>query len=134
FYELLSISRTASIEEIKQAYRRTLLRHHPDRQRGSSAFDASLLKRAYQTLVSPASRALYDASLGKTELRGPESRPAQVVSLEEFEERGTGWTYRCRCGGQYELSEREIESETHVVGCDGCSETIWAGYEVVEEQ
>lgn len=65
-------------------------------------------------------------------------RPAQVVSLEEFDEvEGRGedsgeWTYGCRCGGTYRITEADMEKGQHVVGCSSCSEVVWVGYEAVD--
>ena len=69
-------------------------------------------------------------------------RPAQVISLEEFYQEesensdgfiGDSWTYDCRCGGKYVITERMMEAENHLVGCNSCSEAVWVGYEVADE-
>jgi len=97
------------------------------------------IKEAYLTLSDPALRRAYDASL----TRHPAPRPAQVVSLEDFAVRydnsddqndSAMYTYPCRCGGMYRISEAQLEKDVHLVGCDACSEIIWVGYEVEEEQ
>ena len=36
YYEVLSVSRDASAEELRRAYRREALKHHPDRNPGDS--------------------------------------------------------------------------------------------------
>lgn len=63
-------------------------------------------------------------------------RPAQVISLEEFEERGDAedglWVYPCRCGGQYVVTEQMLDAGQHLVGCASCSEVVWVGYELAE--
>jgi len=99
--------------------------------------DIGLLKQAYETLSLPASRAVYDATRTHAAAQrktGP--RPAQVVSLEEFDEVDgdeTRWTYPCRCGGTYAIAVPDMEAERHLVGCSSCSEVVWVGYELVEE-
>lgn len=124
---------------MKLAYHRALLLHHPDKQangdRPKDAIDVDLLKRAYTTLSAPDMRRKYDASR-KTQVAGP--RPAQVVSLEELTEHEDGvdggcWTYDCRCGGVYRITEREMEEDRHLIGCNCCSEAVWVGYEAVDD-
>ncbi|KAJ3552492.1 hypothetical protein NM688_g4123 [Phlebia brevispora] len=139
------ISTTASALEVKVAYHRALLQSHPDKQslvNGSSPsphpehVDIGLLKRAYTTLSSEELKKNYD-STRKAISAGP--RPAQVVSLEDFTEVDEGaedilWTYDCRCGGRYRIRESEMERGQHLVGCNGCSEVIWVGYELAETE
>lgn len=57
-YQTLGVSRSASAEEIKQAYRRQAARHHPDR--GGNTADFQKIEEAYRILSDPASRAQYD--------------------------------------------------------------------------
>jgi diphthamide biosynthesis protein 4 len=139
YYRLLSVPRNASIAEIKLAYHRALLIHHPDKQPFMTArpylssVDIASIKDAYTTLSSPHLRALYDAQLKDQSMpAGP--RPAQVISLEEFEEGDecVSWCYECRCGGYYKISEEDLEKGRHLVGCGSCSEVIWVGYELAE--
>jgi len=62
-------------------------------------------------------------------------RPAQVISLEEFEEQeatidSVSWNHKCRCGGTYQISDDDMEKGQHLVSCCSCSEVIWVGYEM----
>ncbi|KAI0334045.1 hypothetical protein GY45DRAFT_142979, partial [Cubamyces sp. BRFM 1775] len=142
YYELLSVSPSASPADIKAAYHRALLASHPDKRElvnGLSKFadiDIGLLKQAFNTLYTPSLRKEYDVRRSASgNPRGP--RPAQVISLEDFEERegpdGTTWAYPCRCGGQYVVTEDMLDAGQHLVGCGSCSEAVWAGYELVED-
>lgn len=129
--------------EIKSAYRQALLQFHPDKQRlddvhtrpSNQNVDVDLLKRAYITLSTQESRNKYDA-LRTQAPSGP--RPAQVISLEDFAEVEESaedgvWTYKCRCGGVYRIKESEMECGQHLVGCSGCSEVVWVGFELAED-
>jgi diphthamide biosynthesis protein 4 len=146
YYSLLRITRSASPNAIKAAYHRALLRAHPDkiRQRAddsSQLVDVGLLHDAFVTLSSATLRSAYDAQgMGS---RRTDPRPSQVVSLERFEcsdpegpnggAISTCWTFPCRCGGKYEVTEDHLECGLHLVGCGSCSEVIWVGYDVVNE-
>jgi diphthamide biosynthesis protein 4 len=137
-YELLQVPRTASPAEIKASYHRLLLSHHPDKVDTSSGdgpaqtdIDIGLLKEAFVTLFSPESRIKYDSELSsRPDLSPSRSRPAHIVSLEDFDDLGQVWAYKCRCGGQYTVEEEDMEKGVHLVACSSCSEVIWAGYEV----
>lgn len=61
FYQLLGISETANEAEIKIAFRRLAKIYHPDVNRNAEAGDRfRILYIAYETLINPARRKLYD--------------------------------------------------------------------------
>lgn len=63
YYEVLGVSRTANDEELKKAYRRCAMKHHPDRNPGDSAAEAAFkeCKEAYEVLSDGNKRRMYDA-------------------------------------------------------------------------
>jgi curved DNA-binding protein CbpA len=64
YYEILEISRTASIPEIKKAYRSKAKLYHPDMNLSSnSSMHFLILRQAYETLMDANKRYLYDLSL-----------------------------------------------------------------------
>lgn len=143
FYAVLDVEQDASSQEIKTAYRKALLQHHPDKSATTEGAkrDLDIIRLAYNTLSHPSSREQYDHSrtsrathTQKSEKTGP--RPSQVVSLDDFEEKelsnGFHWTFPCRCGSVYTLTEDLLEQDIHLVSCDSCSETIFVGYELDE--
>ena len=62
FYDLLSVARNASDAEIKKAYRRLAMKHHPDRNPGDKSAEAKFkeIQQAYDILSEPQKRAAYD--------------------------------------------------------------------------
>jgi len=62
YYELLEVSREASTEEIKRAYRVQARRYHPDANPGDAEAEARFkeIAKAYETLADPSKRAHYD--------------------------------------------------------------------------
>lgn len=59
YYEILGISKNASNDEIKKAYRKKALEHHPDR--GGDQEEFKKINEAYQILSDPQKRQQYDA-------------------------------------------------------------------------
>lgn len=62
YYEVLGISRDASEEDIKKAYRRLALKHHPDRNPGDKTSEELFkeINEAYEVLSDKEKRSRYD--------------------------------------------------------------------------
>src|SRR6476469_4774306 len=64
YYEVLGIAKNASDEEIKKAYRKLAMKHHPDRNQGEAHKAAEEkfkeAKEAYEMLSDADKRAAYD--------------------------------------------------------------------------
>lgn len=62
YYEVLGISKTASGEEIKKAYRRLAIQFHPDRNQGNKEAEERFKEatEAYEVLIDAQKRAAYD--------------------------------------------------------------------------
>lgn len=59
YYQILGVSKNASAEEIKKAYRKLAHQHHPDKQGGDEARFKEI-NEAYQVLSNPQKKSQYD--------------------------------------------------------------------------
>lgn len=62
FYKVLGVEKNASDEDIKKAYRKLAMQHHPDRNKGESKAEEKFkeISEAYDVLKDPDKRAAYD--------------------------------------------------------------------------
>lgn len=63
-YKVLGVSKTATQDEIKKAYRELALKYHPDRNQGNIEAENKLkeINAAYTVLSDPSQRSSYDAA------------------------------------------------------------------------
>ena len=58
YYEILGVSKSSTQEEIRKAYRKLTLKHHPDKGGDPDMFKK--INEAYETLYNPEKRRMYD--------------------------------------------------------------------------
>ena len=88
FYRTLGVSRDASDEAIKKAYRKLVFQHHPDRNPDSTQAEAKIrdLNAAYEVIGEPEKRRTYDRlNWGEEAARDEAADPA--VILDEMEKK-----------------------------------------------
>lgn len=86
-YSVLGVSENADISEIRKAYLKLILRHHPDKvddcEKGTSAKEFCKIKDAYDLIIDEARLAEYkeqEMSVGKRILRSGASQPRASTS------------------------------------------------------
>lgn len=61
FYEILGVSKTASADDLKRAYRKLALEYHPDKNKSKEAEEKfKEINQAYEVLSDPQKRTTYD--------------------------------------------------------------------------
>ena len=84
YYEILDVPRTASQDELKQAFRRLARQHHPDVNNAPDAEERfKELNEAYAVLSDDDKRAAYDR-FGHAGVRGAGGMPDFTVDFSDF--------------------------------------------------
>lgn len=135
-----------SLQEVKAAYRRTLLEYHPDKKSShsitqtkktcsKSSVTVDDIALACKVLSEPSLRAEYDHWLYSKGSSGDSCRThhtgLETIDLDDlsFDPESSIWSRSCRCGDVkgFIVSEAELERNSEdgelIVGCKGCS--LW---------
>ena len=84
YYEVLQVTRTATAEEVKRAYRKAALKFHPDKNPGDASAEAKFKEcaEAYEVLSDTDKRARYD-QYGHEGLRGAAVHDYQHMQYQD---------------------------------------------------
>src|SRR5262245_19420770 len=124
YYEVLGVSRSATDEEIKKAFRRLAFQYHPDRNKEAGAEDKfKEINEAYEVLSDSEKRTTYDrfghagAQFGGTGFEGFSGFGGFGDIFETFFGGGTSTRRGPQRGGdlRYDLT---LEFEEAVFGCE----------------
>lgn len=162
-YEVLSLTLASSkgeahtLSDIKSAYHRALLAHHPDKSLPSTSsrpkYTVDQITQAYRILSDPASRSSFDrqlrlntnpitftkdsvTSVSKT------GTASETVDLDDlnYDDHQRLWFRECRCGQTkgYVVTESHLEHRAAdgeaIVGCAGCSLWLRILFATVEDE
>lgn len=85
FYEILGVSKTATAEEIKKAYRQKAIQFHPDKNPGNKEAEEKFKEaaEAYEILSSPEKRQRYD-QFGHSGMNGNAGFGGHDMSMDDI--------------------------------------------------
>ncbi|KAK8819515.1 hypothetical protein WA556_002504 [Blastocystis sp. ATCC 50177/Nand II] len=116
YYSILGVSPTSSFEEIKKAYRKLALTCHPDK--GATPESFQKLQEAWSVLSDETKRANYD----KIVLADDDVVVNEVFPFSEFSPNGSSsYVHPCRCGGVFEIYQKEVDEKMDLLECSQCS-------------
>lgn len=115
YYQLLGLSRSATNDDIRRAYRRMAKRNHPDK--GGNAEHFKLIKTAYDVLRRTTSRRDYDSNLPLVYQAPPQPKATEPV-YDPFSDPD----YHRRAFFQPKIKKLEgFERSERARGCPICS-------------
>ncbi|KAF1987801.1 hypothetical protein K402DRAFT_420146 [Aulographum hederae CBS 113979] len=149
-------------DQIKQAYRRALLTHHPDKSPSPSVSNTAKLpaktptideiSHAYHTLSTPSLRQQHDRqlllslsdsdpNLALQQHKSPNAPETLDLDDLAFDGSSSTWYRACRCGMDraYSVDEEQLEAAAEagerevLLECGGCSLWVRVGFGVAED-
>lgn len=117
FYEVLGVERSCTLDQLRSAYRKLALKHHPDKAQPEERKEATerfqIILEAYETLKDPHERAWYDAHRDQI-LRGEEDvdgePKASKVAVWSLFRRGAFKEFDDSHGGFYAVYREAFET------------------------
>eukprot|EP00039_Didymoeca_costata_P028913 m.22547 g.22547 ORF g.22547 m.22547 type:complete len:157 (-) comp7410_c0_seq1:318-788(-) len=133
YYEVLDISKDADMATIRKKYLSLSLQFHPDKHHGDTKEMAEkviqVINNAWSVLKDEDARKLYD----QNQMNHKEGFPLQEdVDLDDMIFNDGKYYWSCRCGGEYSLTENDLEKGTEYYGCSSCTLCIHVLFELDE--
>jgi diphthamide biosynthesis protein 4 len=137
-YGILEVEPLFEMEDIKKSYQRLCLLYHPDKQSTSKKMSLEdiqhfqRIQHAWEVLRDPIGRQEYDKALQQMSelplIHEEVDLDDMLYSITEH-----CFTYPCRCGDRYYLTEMELEQNYDIVCCETCSLAIRILYKTEDE-
>jgi DnaJ-class molecular chaperone len=109
YYETLNLQQSASLEEIKRAFRQLALRHHPDKNRNSEDSNRKFMEvvEAYEILSDDQSRKEYDRTYrhNKFSISREWTPPADWQQVYSYEHLKKEYDRSHVAGGMWDISD-----------------------------
>lgn len=119
-YEILGVKPSATTEEIRSAYRKLALKHHPDRNPGNKKAEERFktISESYEILVNSEKRRFYDAygsaASGASTARGPDGFGGDLEKIFEM----MGAVFGSTIFG--DVKQPKTKSAKHAKPCSQC--------------
>ena len=128
YYNVLGVDKSASESELKSAYKKASMKHHPDRTGGDDA-QFKKINEAYSALKDPQKRQMYD-QFGTTD---PQQAQAQQKShfSQAFGGADFGDIFGQMFGQQHPNMRRHVQNQDITIGAEIELEDIVNGKEVI---
>ena len=129
-YRALGCSKEASYEDLKKAYRKLILQHHPDKMhlQDSTNTDEKFreIEEAWSILRNPEKKRKYDAECRQADLEFQSILiyariTPDEMTLETNSDPET-LSYGCRCGSNYLINKKDLPIEKNTIIHISCQE------------
>ncbi|CAI2175655.1 14104_t:CDS:2 [Funneliformis geosporum] len=118
YYNVLGVAPEATPEEIKRAYKKLALQHHPDRKSGVEA-KFKEIGEAYEVLSDPTRRKQYDKD-GSTGPRRPVGG-LEAPPVFNFQTRFAAHEEIETAFKKHKFTFYHVNEEYHLLGCQDCA-------------
>eukprot|EP00928_Gymnodinium_smaydae_P029145 TRINITY_DN22029_c0_g1_i1.p1 TRINITY_DN22029_c0_g1~~TRINITY_DN22029_c0_g1_i1.p1 ORF type:complete len:355 (-),score=72.13 TRINITY_DN22029_c0_g1_i1:200-1225(-) len=122
YYEVLGVPAKASAKDIKRAYRKLVVKWHPDRNQSPEAPDVfNAIQHAYDTLADDGLRASYDAALAG-DVRGWNDAVARQTPLMRACQSGNDAEVEALLAKKADVDARDALMQTALLYAAGANE------------
>lgn len=117
YYDILGVSKNASENEIKRAYRKLAVKNHPDKHPGDKTIEEKFKKinEAYATLSDKEKRAAYDnaqaSPFGRSTFTSSDSRNVDDIFKQFFGGAGGGFNFEEFMNGGRSQQQRTVHAD-----------------------